>query len=51
MIGIIFTSVTEGFVIGHIHYPTGSPCQCKGQKVDKVFNKLHYLKKKFLKKH
>lgn len=34
---VIFTSITEGFLIGHIHYPTGSPCQCKGQKVDKVF--------------
>lgn len=41
MMVAMFTSVTEGFLIGHIHYPTESPYQCKGQKVDKVFNKLH----------
>lgn len=37
---VMFTSITEGFLIGRIHYPTESPYQCKGQKVDKVFNKL-----------
>lgn len=25
---VMFTSITEGFLIGHIHYPTESPYQC-----------------------
>lgn len=41
MIEIIFTFATEGFLIGHIHYSTGSPCHYKEQKVDKLFNRLH----------